>query len=185
MIRARMRKTGSSFCWYFSAIALTDSASILAWAGSYTPQGRSQCAWAAVRGLSSRVSRIGEPPGRAFIVISRPATLPLVGGPHSSRWREVGARRRGGATIGSRCPHGATIRGDGSGCGRVGAPAAAALAVPARGGGRAVNGAGAPARRRGPGPPRRPGATGRRGGGPLSRPPGPADRQAGGPALRG
>ena len=39
-----MRKTGSSLPWYFSWMALTDSASMRAWAGSYTPQGRSQCA---------------------------------------------------------------------------------------------------------------------------------------------
>src|SRR5205807_5623378 len=42
---ARSLNTGSSLSWYFSAMALTDSASMRAWAGSYTPQGRSQWAW--------------------------------------------------------------------------------------------------------------------------------------------
>src|SRR5437868_9109770 len=41
---ARSLNTGSSLSWYFSAMAFTDSASIRAWAGSYTPHGRSQ--WA-------------------------------------------------------------------------------------------------------------------------------------------
>src|SRR5690348_13533962 len=56
MIRARVRNTGSSLPWYFSMIAFTDSASMRAWAGSYTPQGRSQCAWATVDGRKSRIA---------------------------------------------------------------------------------------------------------------------------------
>src|SRR3954454_14221841 len=54
MIRARVRNTGSSFCWYFSQIALTDSASMRACAGSYTPHGRSQWANATVAGRVQR-----------------------------------------------------------------------------------------------------------------------------------
>src|SRR5215217_2841481 len=49
---ARSRNTGSSLAWYFSTILAIDSASIRAWAGSYTPQGRSQWAW------TTRVGRI-------------------------------------------------------------------------------------------------------------------------------
>src|SRR5687768_16107701 len=49
---ARSRNTSSSLAWYFSTILAIDSASILAWAGSYTPQGRSQWAW------TTRVGRI-------------------------------------------------------------------------------------------------------------------------------
>ena len=56
MVIARARKTGSSLAAYFSMIALTDSASIRACAGSYTPQGRSQCAEATCLGRSSRAS---------------------------------------------------------------------------------------------------------------------------------
>src|SRR6476469_633087 len=44
MMIARVRKSTSWLAWYFSCTALTDSASIRAWAGSYTPHGRSQ--WA-------------------------------------------------------------------------------------------------------------------------------------------
>src|SRR5436305_1226061 len=44
MKMARSLKTSSSLSWNFSAMAFTDSASMRAWAGSYTPQGRSQ--WA-------------------------------------------------------------------------------------------------------------------------------------------
>src|SRR5438105_1938064 len=42
-----------SASWYFSWILATDSASTRAWAGSYTPHGRSQCAWTTRRGLSN------------------------------------------------------------------------------------------------------------------------------------
>src|SRR5437763_12064782 len=41
---ARSLNTSSSLSWNFSAMAFTDSASMRAWAGSYTPHGRSQ--WA-------------------------------------------------------------------------------------------------------------------------------------------
>src|SRR5438270_12919172 len=44
MKMARWRNVSSSDAWYFSWMPLTDSASMRAWAGSYTPQGRSQ--WA-------------------------------------------------------------------------------------------------------------------------------------------
>src|SRR6266513_299170 len=53
---ARVRNTGSSLSWYFSMIALTDSASIRAWAGSYTPHGRSQCAYAVTTEWNQRVA---------------------------------------------------------------------------------------------------------------------------------
>src|SRR4029453_14107942 len=49
---ARSRNTSSSLAWYFSTILAIDSASIRAWAGSDTPQGRSQWAW------TTRVGRI-------------------------------------------------------------------------------------------------------------------------------
>src|SRR5918997_1950781 len=52
MRMARWRNTSSSLWWYFSTILAIDSASIRAWAGSYTPQGRSQWAW------TTRVGRI-------------------------------------------------------------------------------------------------------------------------------
>src|SRR5215207_1874414 len=52
MRMARSRNTSSSLAWYFSTILAIDSASIRAWAGSYTPQGRSQWAW------TTRVGRI-------------------------------------------------------------------------------------------------------------------------------
>src|SRR3569832_1843868 len=56
MMSARVRKTGSSLPWYFSQIAFTDSASMRAWAGSYTPQGRSQCALTLTLGANRRES---------------------------------------------------------------------------------------------------------------------------------
>src|SRR2546421_7453134 len=60
---ARARNSGSSLPWYFSWIAFTDSASMRACAGSYTPQGRSQCAWTTRRGLSNASTiRIMDPP---------------------------------------------------------------------------------------------------------------------------
>src|SRR5437762_2564736 len=54
MTTARSRKTGSSDPWYLSWHALTDSASMRACAGSYTPQGRSQCAATVRRGARMR-----------------------------------------------------------------------------------------------------------------------------------
>src|SRR5690349_4852686 len=50
---------GSSLSRYFSMIALTDSASIRAWAGSYTPDGRSQCAHTV---STERNRRMATPP---------------------------------------------------------------------------------------------------------------------------
>src|ERR1700722_7379669 len=58
MMSALVRKSGSVFCWYFSQMALTDSASILAWAGLYTPHGRSQCASAVAFGARARASSL-------------------------------------------------------------------------------------------------------------------------------
>src|SRR6476659_6134245 len=55
---ARARNSGSVFCAYFSAMALTDSASIRACAGAWTPRGRSQWAWPIVLGSSRRVSSL-------------------------------------------------------------------------------------------------------------------------------
>src|SRR5436309_6768693 len=55
----RSRKVGSSLPWYFSWMAFTDSASMRACAGSYTPHGRSQCAWTTREGRS-RSERILE-----------------------------------------------------------------------------------------------------------------------------
>src|SRR5579863_7084692 len=51
MTTARSLNTSSVDPLNFSIHALTDSASILAWAGSYTPQGRSQWACAVGGGL--------------------------------------------------------------------------------------------------------------------------------------
>src|SRR5881227_547057 len=51
----RSRNTGSSLPWYFSWMALTDSASMRAWAGSYTPHGRSQWAAAVTAGRNRRM----------------------------------------------------------------------------------------------------------------------------------
>lgn len=51
-----MRKSASSLAWYFSWTALTDSASMRAWAGSYTPQGRSQWALTFTLGANRRES---------------------------------------------------------------------------------------------------------------------------------
>src|SRR2546430_4749324 len=48
-----------SASWYFSWILATDSASIRACAGSYTPHGRSQCAWTTREGRN-RSERILE-----------------------------------------------------------------------------------------------------------------------------
>src|SRR4051794_2199134 len=48
MRTARPWKTGSSLSWNFCWIDFTASASMRAWAGSYTPQGRSQWACAGV-----------------------------------------------------------------------------------------------------------------------------------------
>src|SRR3954462_4983129 len=56
MMSARVRKTSSSLAWYFSQIALTDSASMRACAGSYTPHGRSQCARTTVEGAGRLLS---------------------------------------------------------------------------------------------------------------------------------
>src|SRR5438128_3443437 len=61
MATARARKISSSLSWYFCWHAFTDSASIRACAGSYTPHGRSQCAWTLRRGLS-KDSSMGMPP---------------------------------------------------------------------------------------------------------------------------
>src|SRR5215470_4025537 len=50
----RVRNSGSVLSAYFWQIALTDSASIRACAGSYTPQGRSQWAYAVAFGSRRR-----------------------------------------------------------------------------------------------------------------------------------
>src|SRR5215218_9365739 len=52
---ARVVKAGSAFAPIFSTILYTDSASILACSGSYTPQGRSQWARATSVGASQWV----------------------------------------------------------------------------------------------------------------------------------
>src|SRR4051794_18622539 len=100
MISARVRNSGSELAWYFSAIALIDSASILACAGSYTPQGKSQCARTTVRGVSRRGSRI-EP---SWVVCDDPLSRPYSG-------REARAQGRANAhTVvhgpGARAVHG-------------------------------------------------------------------------------
>src|SRR4051794_18355837 len=53
---ARVRKAGSSLAAYLPRMPLMDSASMRAWAGSYTPQGRSQCAETTVVGVIRRRS---------------------------------------------------------------------------------------------------------------------------------
>src|SRR4051794_12571402 len=65
MKMARSLKTSSSLSWNFSAMAFTDSASMRAWAGSYTPQGRSQWACASSGGLT-----------RSMMEIRRESTMP-------------------------------------------------------------------------------------------------------------
>src|SRR6266576_3136785 len=67
MKMARSLKTSSSLSWNFSAMAFTDSASIRAWAGSYTPHGRSQWACASSGGRA-----------RSMMEISRESTMPFV-----------------------------------------------------------------------------------------------------------
>src|SRR6478672_3163996 len=56
MTRQRALNAGSdaSAALYFSTMALTDCASMRAWAGSYTPHGRSQCALTVVVGANRR-----------------------------------------------------------------------------------------------------------------------------------
>src|SRR5690242_21881936 len=56
MTVARVWKCGSSLPAIFSWMAFTDSASMRAWAGSYTPQGRSQCALTLTLGANRRES---------------------------------------------------------------------------------------------------------------------------------
>src|SRR4051794_31190915 len=53
---ARVRNAGSSLAAYLPRMPLMDSASMRAWAGSYTPQGRSQCAETTVLGVIRRRS---------------------------------------------------------------------------------------------------------------------------------
>ncbi len=65
MVTARVLNTLSSDALNFSMHPLTDSASIRAWAGSYTPQGRSQWAWI----VSGRLNRSARLSRRATIVI--------------------------------------------------------------------------------------------------------------------
>src|SRR5438874_12557495 len=67
MKMARSLKTSSSLSWNFSAMAFTDSASIRAWAGSYTPHGRSQ--WA----CTSSGERT-----RSMMEITRESTMPHI-----------------------------------------------------------------------------------------------------------
>src|SRR5690349_3969889 len=75
MVMARVRKSASSLAWYFSWTALTDSASMRAWAGSYTPQGRSQCALTFTLGANRRVNMAVLPRDR----LSGATLLPGVG----------------------------------------------------------------------------------------------------------
>src|SRR4051812_37970976 len=56
MTVARAWKCGSSLAAILSCTAFTDSASMRAWAGSYTPQGRSQCALTFTLGANRRES---------------------------------------------------------------------------------------------------------------------------------
>src|SRR4051795_11856916 len=56
MRMARVRKSGSGLSATLAMIALIDSASMRACAGSYTPHGRSQCARTTVEGASRRLS---------------------------------------------------------------------------------------------------------------------------------
>src|ERR1019366_7609170 len=61
MISARVLNTKSSVLLYFSMMPLIASASIRAWAGSYTPHGRSQWASATAAGeMRSRSDRNRE-----------------------------------------------------------------------------------------------------------------------------
>src|ERR1044072_3397505 len=56
MTVARAWKCGSSLAAIFCCTGFTDSASMRAWAGSYTPQGRSQCALTLTLGANRRES---------------------------------------------------------------------------------------------------------------------------------
>lgn len=64
MPMARVWNCASSLAAIFSWTALTDSASMRAWAGSYTPQGRSQWALTFTLGANRRESM-----QRSFLVI--------------------------------------------------------------------------------------------------------------------
>src|SRR6059058_3063926 len=92
MISARVRKSWSELAWYFSQIALTDSASMRAWAGSYTPHGRSQWASTTVRGVRRRGSRI-EP---SWVVCDDPQVPTLLSSREAGTDRTLvhGARPR-------------------------------------------------------------------------------------------
>src|SRR4051812_28840896 len=59
MTSARVRKSGSSLSATLAIRALIDSASMRAWAGSYTPQGRSQWAETSTVGANSRANILG------------------------------------------------------------------------------------------------------------------------------
>src|SRR5512141_1474301 len=61
---ARARNSASSEPWNFSWHAFTDSASIRACAGSYTPHGRSQCACTLRRGARMRWNMDQSPPSQ-------------------------------------------------------------------------------------------------------------------------
>src|SRR5215217_4672823 len=69
MRMARVRKSGSELSATLPMMALMDSASILAWAGSYTPQGRSQWACTSRVGAKNRANirvlstEVMTPPG--------------------------------------------------------------------------------------------------------------------------
>src|SRR4051794_41895005 len=67
MKMARVLKTGSSEALCLAIRALTDSASIRAWAGSYTPHGRSQ--WAST--TVGRLTRSATARRRGRMRISR------------------------------------------------------------------------------------------------------------------
>src|SRR5882757_4073520 len=93
MTTARVRKSASSLAWYFSWTALTDSASMRAWAGSYTPQGRSQWALTLTLGANRRVNMAVLPRDRLSGGTLLPGGVVFSGAPG-------GLGQKSGATLG-------------------------------------------------------------------------------------
>src|SRR3954451_20247928 len=90
---ARVRKSGSLLSATLAMIALTDSASMRAWAGSYTPQGRSQWAETSTVGANSRANILGPLWGIRSVV--HPGMYPVA----ARLLRVKGSRRWGLAVV--------------------------------------------------------------------------------------
>src|SRR5690606_21022778 len=178
MTVARAWKCGSSLPAIFSWTAFTDSASMRAWAGSYTPQGRSQWALTLTLGANRRESM-----ERSFLVIVF-SHWTLLRGRHLFAGAPTGLGQKSGVRLRLVEERTGEVPEDaGAVAGRRAVECAAAL----RGGGgdRTVHGAHAAPRGPAPGALRGPGPPGCRGGAAPSVPAGPAGRQAGHRAPRG